>query len=229
MSSPDGSAVAASSTMISPPSQGSVRAGRAGRGEEPDLVDREVALGEDLAHHRADLAGGADDADAAGRCSSSSSSGPAVDDGLASSAPSSNASCTARTAASRSVSRHDHRDADLRGARSCSMLTPASASASKNVADDAGVRAHAGADQRDLADVVVVERSLEADRRAWTFSSAATAVGPSLLGQREGDVGGLLAAAGDVLHDHVDVDLGVGERRGRSAPPPRAGRARRRR
>ncbi len=38
-------------------------AGRPGGGEEPDLVGREVALQQDLAHHDADLAGGADDAD----------------------------------------------------------------------------------------------------------------------------------------------------------------------
>ena len=44
-----------------------------------------------------------------------------------------------------------------------SMLTPASASAPKNFGGDAGVRAHARADQRDLADAVVVEQRLEAD------------------------------------------------------------------
>ena len=39
------------------------RAGGARGGEEPDLVDREAALLEDLAHRDADLAGGADDAE----------------------------------------------------------------------------------------------------------------------------------------------------------------------
>ena len=39
------------------------RAGRAGGGEEADLVGREVALQQDLAHGDADLAGGTDDAD----------------------------------------------------------------------------------------------------------------------------------------------------------------------
>ncbi|CAK7284531.1 hypothetical protein SGPA1_30404 [Streptomyces misionensis JCM 4497] len=39
------------------------RAGRAGRGEQPQLRDREVALHEDPAHDRADLTGGSDDSD----------------------------------------------------------------------------------------------------------------------------------------------------------------------
>ena len=41
-------------------------AGRALRGEEPEVADREAALREDLAHRDADLAGGADDADVEG-------------------------------------------------------------------------------------------------------------------------------------------------------------------
>jgi hypothetical protein len=40
------------------------RARRARRGEEADLGDRELALGEQLPHDLADLAGGADHADA---------------------------------------------------------------------------------------------------------------------------------------------------------------------
>lgn len=39
------------------------RPGRAGRGEQAQLVDREVPLDEDLAHDRADLTGGSDDSD----------------------------------------------------------------------------------------------------------------------------------------------------------------------
>ena len=57
-SSPVKSAVAVSSTMISPSRHGSVRAGRASRGEEPELGDREVPLGEQRPHHPADLSGG---------------------------------------------------------------------------------------------------------------------------------------------------------------------------
>ena len=44
-----------------------------------------------------------------------------------------------------------------------SMLTPASASAPKNVAETPGCERMPGADQRDLADLVVVEQVLEAD------------------------------------------------------------------
>ena len=43
--------------------EGQRGAGRAAGGEEPDLVGREAALEQDLAHDGADLAGGADDAD----------------------------------------------------------------------------------------------------------------------------------------------------------------------
>ncbi len=65
MSRPVGSAVAASSTddLLALPRQrraGRLRAG----GEEADLGDREVALVEQAAHDRADLAGGAHNADA---------------------------------------------------------------------------------------------------------------------------------------------------------------------
>ena len=44
-----------------------------------------------------------------------------------------------------------------------SMFTPASASASQKVAVTPGMRTHAGADQRDLADVVVVDDLVELD------------------------------------------------------------------
>ena len=43
--------------------EGQHGAGRAGRGEEADLLDREVPLEQDLADRDADLAGGADDAE----------------------------------------------------------------------------------------------------------------------------------------------------------------------
>ena len=67
MSSPDGSAVSASSMTISPPFQGSVLpAERDGR-EEAHLVGREVALGEELPHDGAHLPGGTDDSDAGHR------------------------------------------------------------------------------------------------------------------------------------------------------------------
>ena len=107
------------------------------------------------------------------------------------------------------------------------MLTPASARAAKNVGGHARVRAHAGADQRDLADVVVVEQALEADLVLDLLQRGhrGRAVG---LGQRERDVGAAGALGGDVLHDHVDVDLGAGHGAEDRARPRPACRARRR-
>ena len=66
MSIPEKSAWPASSTSTSavPPLDG--RAGRPGRGEEPDLVEREGPLLEDRPHHRSDLAGCSDDGDRIG-------------------------------------------------------------------------------------------------------------------------------------------------------------------
>ena len=51
----------ASSTTISPSPPGQRAAGRAGRREERSSSTGKPALGEDRAHHAADLAGGADD------------------------------------------------------------------------------------------------------------------------------------------------------------------------
>ena len=71
MSSPVGSAVAASSTDDLLAAERERRAGAARSGEEADLGDREVALVEEAAHDGADLAGGADDAETDARCCSS--------------------------------------------------------------------------------------------------------------------------------------------------------------
>ena len=62
------------------PAYGSTVPAERGRGEEPDVADREAALLQDLAHRDADLAGGADDADVEG--ASCSSAGASVDDRL---------------------------------------------------------------------------------------------------------------------------------------------------
>ena len=67
MSSPAKSAVAASSTVISPSFHGSVAPGRPGRGEQPQLGHRERPLGEDPAHDAADLTGCSDDPYSHGR------------------------------------------------------------------------------------------------------------------------------------------------------------------
>ncbi len=65
-SSPLGSAVEASSTVDLAARERQHRPGRARRGEEADVADREAALLEDLAHGHADLAGRADHADVEG-------------------------------------------------------------------------------------------------------------------------------------------------------------------
>ena len=65
-SSPVKSAVSVSSTTISVPAQGSVRARRPGRGEEPDVGDGEGTLRQQRAHHAADLAGGSENSYAHG-------------------------------------------------------------------------------------------------------------------------------------------------------------------
>ena len=77
---PGGSAVAASSTVMSPSRHGSVVPAERAEAKKRMLGDREVALGEQPAHDRADLAGGADDPTASRALRSSA--GPAVDGGL---------------------------------------------------------------------------------------------------------------------------------------------------
>ena len=67
---------------------------------------------------------------------------------------------------------------------------------------------HSDADDRDLADLVVVEDLLETDLvfvRLECLDALAT-VGH---GQGEGDVGLHVREPGDVLHDHVDVDARI--------------------
>ena len=68
MSRPLGSAVAASSTVIlaTGPAYGSTMPAERAEAKNRIVADREVALGEDLAHRDADLTGGADDADVEG-------------------------------------------------------------------------------------------------------------------------------------------------------------------
>ena len=96
-----------------------------------------------------------------------------------------------------------------------SMLTPASASALEERRRDARVRAHAGADQRHLADVVVVEQLVEADLVLQRVQRGHRAAARRRAGSVN-EMSVLPSSTGDVLHDHVDVDLGVGDARGRS-------------
>ncbi len=70
------------------------------------------------------------------------------------------------------------------------------------------MRPHADTDDRDLADLVVEEDVDEADARLRR-TQCCDRLGAVLLGEGEGDVGGLLVLTRDVLHDHVDVDVGL--------------------
>ena len=67
MSSPDGSAIGGvlDGDLVVAPRQR--RAGRARRGEVAQLLDGEAPLGEQAAHHAADLSGCTDDSDTHGR------------------------------------------------------------------------------------------------------------------------------------------------------------------
>ena len=132
MSSPVGSACAASSTMTSRAVPGQGRAGRPGGGEEPDLLDREVPLRQHPPHHAADLPGRADHADPQTQLTSTHLPVPAYTT-ASSSLPRSNALCNARTAVSSSTSRTST-EIRISEVEMMSMFTPASASASQNVA-----------------------------------------------------------------------------------------------
>ena len=100
-----------------------------------------------------------------------------------------------------------------------SMLTPASASASKKVAVTPGWSA---CPRRPGTSCRSGRRSAATSKptSALTCASASMARGRRSSGQREGDVGQAGRGRGDVLHDHVDVDLGVGD-----APEDRGGLA----
>ena len=70
------------------------------------------------------------------------------------------------------------------------------------------MRAHAGPDDRELSDLVVVHETLEADLVliARERAQRAARIG---LGQRERDVGATGGGRRHVLHDHVDVRAGL--------------------
>ena len=73
------------------------------------------------------------------------------------------------------------------------------------------MRAHAGADERDLRDAVVVAQVLELDLALDLLQRGERLMAVGLrAGER--DVGAARGRRRDVLHDHVEVDAGVGER-----------------
>ena len=171
MSRPDGSAVVGvlDDDVGALPRQRA--AGRAGRGEEADLVDRERPLLEEAPHDAADLAGGTDDADAHGG-QATRSAPVAVHRSrrvfrLRSARARSRRSrcrCRARTRCAATA-----RPRCMSGAGTTtemrivdveiiSMLMPASASVRNILAAMPGLRLHAGADEGHLGDVGVVAR-----------------------------------------------------------------------
>ena len=91
------------------------------------------------------------------------------------------------------------------------MLMPRAASAWKAVGRDAGMAAHADADDRDLGDVGRALDRLIADRCSRASSSTFCARSKSAIGTVK-VMSVSRAVLGDVLDDHVDIDVGLGER-----------------
>src|SRR5262249_1278304 len=111
---------------------------RTGGGDQSDLAPHILPGGQQLAHDGADRAGRAHHRQARQIPLAHLCYLPVPAYTTASwSPPSSNASCTARTAASRSVSRHTT-DTRISDVEIISMLTPASARAAKNLAATPG-------------------------------------------------------------------------------------------
>ena len=128
MSRPAGSAVAASSTTISCPRNGSFLPAERAEAKNRTLVDREVAFRQQRPHHLADLPGRADYADAQPMLTSRSR----VDHGFLVAAQIERL-VQRPTALSSSVSLTST-EIRISEVEMMSMLTPASASASQNVA-----------------------------------------------------------------------------------------------
>ena len=90
------------------------------------------------------------------------------------------------------------------------MLMARSASAAERLGGDAGMAAHADADHRNLGDVGGAVEPGIADRLLRLGDGVERAL--VVRGRHgEGQVGGL-AVGRDVLHDHVDIDVGLGQR-----------------
>src|SRR6266516_2628519 len=104
---------------------------------------------------------------------------------------------------------HDDRDPDLRR-RDHFDVDPSLGKRAEEGGADTRVRAHARTDERHLSYPVVVEQRLKADlaRQALQLCHRGLSVSAR---QRERDVGPGGGRGGNVLHDHVDVDLGFSE------------------
>ena len=102
----------------------------------------------------------------------------------------------------------DDRDLDF-GSRDHLQVDAFFGEAAEHLAGDARVRAHADADGGDLADLVVADDLARADVALDALKDAQRLVEFAAV-HREGEIGGAVMA--DVLDDHVDVDVGVGDR-----------------
>src|SRR6516162_6556093 len=105
---------------------------------------------------------------------------------------------------------HDDRDPDLRS-RDHLDVHPGPGQRAEERGGHPRVGFHPGTDQGHLADPVVVEQALELDLRLHRAQRRQRGL-PVRARQRERDVGEPGGGGGDVLHDHVDVDAGVGDR-----------------
>ena len=102
-----------------------------------------------------------------------------------------------------------HGDADLRGGDHVDV-DPGVGQRLEERRRNARVGAHAGADQGQLADLLVVFDVFEADF-GLGGAEGGQGVGAFDDGQREGDVRPAGAVRGDVLDDHVDVRVRIGD------------------
>ena len=127
-----------------------------------------------------------------------------------------NAVCTARTASS-SRSARVTTEMRISEVEIISMLTPALASALKNVAETPGCERMPAPTSESLPIWSSYWIEAKPDRRPGSSAGPAPPVCAVGLGAGERDVGQAGVGGRDVLDDHVDVDLGVGAAPGRSA------------
>src|SRR6202034_1787208 len=102
-----------------------------------------------------------------------------------------------------------HRELDLGGGDGADVDV-AGGECGERPGGDAGMAAHAAADHRDFGDVGGAVEARIADPGLGPGDGVA---GTDIIGSRngEGKIGGG-AVLGDVLHDHIDIDIGLGER-----------------
>ena len=167
-------------TSTSSPRTASLRPAERGGGDQADLAPDVRALGQDLEHDRADGSGRPTTASVGPRrvlivrCLRRRRPRRCRSRGR-------RRVCTARTASLTSSARVTT-EIRISEVEISSMLTPASDSASKKPAVTPGLRLHARADQRDLADLVVVAQRVEADARPWPSPGRRWPCGPRSWG-----------------------------------------------